>query len=179
MGRNRFSGCFDFHPSAPEPALGTPDLRLSRPRRDSRAAQQDSSKTFFEELTFSSCGNQTDLHPTVEYGKAKGIERHSGKTAGPDAGDDPSGSAVDILILLRPLQKAVYGKAAYFPVGVISQAEQGNPSNKNANPSEAKNDPQQHHSYRFTPALPGWSLALLLDCCIHYRTFAAHGSLTL
>ena len=166
MGRNRFSGCFD--------------LRLSRPRRDSRAAQQDSSKTFFEELTFSSCGNQTDLHPTVEYGKAKGIERHSWKkSAGPDAGDDPSGSAIDILILPRPLRKAVYGKAAYFPVGVIRQAEQGNPSNKNANPSEAKNDPQQHHSYRFTPALPGWSLALLLDCCIHYRTFAAHGSLTL
>src|SRR6478735_1563805 len=71
MGRNRFSGCFDFHPSAPEPALGTPDLRLSRPRRDSRAAQQDKFETFLRKLTFLSCGNQTDPLPKSKPIKIK------------------------------------------------------------------------------------------------------------
>jgi len=37
-GRNTFSGCFD--------------LRLSRLRRDSRAAQHDKFETFFEEIDF-------------------------------------------------------------------------------------------------------------------------------
>jgi len=36
---NASSGCFD--------------LRLSRPRRDTRAAQQDKFETFFEEIDFS------------------------------------------------------------------------------------------------------------------------------
>lgn len=48
--------------------------------------------------------------------------------------------------LATALRKAAYGKAAHFPVGVISQAEKRNPRNKHANPSEAENDPQQHHS---------------------------------
>ena len=57
MGRNRFSGCFD--------------LRLSRPRRDSRAAQQDKFETFLRKLTFLSCGNQTDPLPKSKPIKIK------------------------------------------------------------------------------------------------------------
>jgi len=41
---NAFSGCFGFHPSAPEPALGTPGLALIPASPDARCAQHDKSE---------------------------------------------------------------------------------------------------------------------------------------